>query len=232
MIEVSPASLLPFLDRVETLRKLPAPVPKWLRARVLKGGQARCWHCEAAPATRAIYLFSPALGGDASSANVVASCDRCSVTHRHRDPWELAWAEGKGWSKAKAARRLEALATCAQAPVPRARSRSKAQARAWLEATRWIVAPRVGVFASPFGEGWLVGPVVAGASSAWAALVTALRTLGGEAIPLLPGALRIPAQRWTDAEALLIERGTTVTYSDDLTSRSWKDNHESHTEAK
>lgn len=210
MIEVSPAELISFLDRIEALRKLPAPVPKWLRARVLDEGKARCWHCAAAPATRAVYLFSPALGGDASGANVVASCDRCAVIHRHRDPWELAWAEGKGWSEAKVTRRLEALATCAQMPVPTARSRSRAQARAWLEATRWVEAPRVGVAAEPLGEGWLVGSVVAGASPAWAALVSGLSGLGAQAVRLAPALRWLPGDAWADVQPRWIERGAHV----------------------
>ena len=210
MIEVSPADLLPFLDRIEALRKLPAPVPKWLRARVLQDGEARCWHCEAAPATRAIYLFSPGLGGDASGANVVPSCDRCAVIHRHRDPWELSWAEGKGWSEAKAARRLEALATCDQAPVPKAHSRSKAQARAWLEATRWVEAPRVGVVAEPLGDGWLVGPVVAGASPAWVALVSGLSGSGAQAVGLAPALRWLPGEAWADVQPRWIERGAFI----------------------
>ena len=210
MIEVSPADLLPFLDRVEALRKLPTPVPKWLRARVLDEGKARCRHCDAAPATRAVYLFSPALGGDASGANVIASCDRCAVIHRHRDPWELAWAEGSTWPEAKAARRLDALATCAQAPVPKAHSRSKAQARAWLEATRWVEAPRVGVVAEPLGEGWLTGPVVAGASPAWAALVSGLSGLGVQAVGLAPALRWLPGEAWADVQPRWIERGAFI----------------------
>ena len=210
MIEISPAALLPFLDRIEAHRKLPAPVPKWLRARVLDEGKARCWHCEAAPATRAIYLFSPALGGDASGANVVPSCERCSVLHRHRDPWELAWAEGSAWSEAKATRRLEALASCAQAPVPKAHARSREQARQWLEATRWTVAPRVGVVAEPLGEGWLVGPVVAGASPAWVALVSGLSGSGAQAVGLAPALRWLPRSAWSDVEASWIERGAHV----------------------
>ena len=210
MIEVSPANLLPFLDRIEALRKLPASVPKWLRARVLQDGEARCWHCEAAPATRAVYLFSPALGGDASGANVIASCDRCAVIHRHRDPWELAWAEGSHWSGEKAARRLGALATCAQAPVPKAHARSRAQARAWLEATRWTVAPRVGVVAEPLGEGWLVGPVVAGASPAWAILAIAMKKEGATAHPLSPSILVVPEGKRGSLRSMLIDRGTWI----------------------
>lgn len=201
---------MPFLDRIEALRKLPAPVPKWLRARVLDEGKARCWHCEKSPATRAVYIFSPALGGDASGANVIASCDRCAVIHRHRDPWELAWAEGSTWPEAKAARRLDALATCAQAPVQKAHSRSKAQARAWLEATRWVEAPRVGVVAEPLGEGWLVGPVVAGASPAWVALVSGLSVFGAQAVALAPALRWLPGSAWSDVEASWIERGAHV----------------------
>lgn len=210
MIEVSPADLLPFLDRIEALRKLPAPVPKWLRARVLDDGKARCWHCEASPASRAVYLFSPALGGDAYGPNVVPSCDRCAVIHRHRDPWELAWAEGSHWSEAKATRRLEALATCAQAPVPKAHSRSKAQARAWLEATRWVEAPRVGVVAWPHDGGVLAGTVLAGTSPAWAALASALRLLAGERVTLAPGVVWVPASACIQAKSLLMERGALV----------------------
>ncbi len=210
VIDLPPADLLPFLDRVEAVRRLPAPVPKWLRSRVLGEGLARCWHCEAAPATRAVYIFSPALGGDASGANVIASCDRCAVRHRHRDPWELAWAEGSHWSEAKAARRLEALATCAQMPVPKARSRSKAQARAWLEETRWTVAPRVGVVAWPLAGGVLAGPVVTGASPGWAALASALRSMGGERVALAPGVVWVPAPIWIQAKSILIERGALV----------------------
>ena len=207
VIDLSPAHLLPLLDRIEALRKLPAPVPKWLRSRVLDEGDARCWHCSAAPATRAAYLFSPALGGDSSGANVIPSCDRCSVLHRHRDPWELAWAEGSHWSEAKAARRLEALATCAQAPVPKAHARSRAQARAWLEATRWTAAPRVGVVAEPLGEGWLVGSVVAGASPAWAALASGLSGLGAQAVALAPALRWLPGDAWADVQPRWIERG-------------------------
>ncbi len=207
MIEVSPADLLPFLDRVEALRKLPAPVPKWLRSRVLGDGKARCWHCEKSPATRAVCLFSPALGGDASGANVVPSCERCAVIYRNRDPWEPAWAEGSHWSEAKAARRLEALATCAQAPVPKARSRSREQARKWLEATRWVVAPRVGVVAEPLGEGWLVGPVSAQASPAWVALVSGLSASGAQAVGLAPALRWLPGEAWADVQPRWIERG-------------------------
>lgn len=207
MIEVSPADLLPFLDRIEAMRKLPAQVPKWLRARVLDEGKARCWHCDAAPATRAVYLFSPALGGDASGANVVPSCDRCAVIHRHRDPWELSWAEGKGWSEAKAARRLEALATCDQVPVPKAHSRSRAQAREWLEETRWTAAPRVGVVAETLDDGVLVGPVVAGASPAWIALISGLSGSGAQAVGLAPALRWLPRSAWSDVEASWIERG-------------------------
>lgn len=210
MIEISPAALLPFLDRIEAHRKLPAPVPKWLRARVLDEGKARCWHCEAAPATRAIYLFSPALGGDASGANVVPSCERCAVRHRDRDPWELAWAEGRDWSGDKASRRLEALATCEQAPVPKAHARSKAQARAWLEATRWVEAPRVGVVAETLNNGVLVGPVVAGASPAWVALVSGLSGSGAQAVALAPALRWLPGSAWSDVEASWIERGAHV----------------------
>lgn len=223
MIDLSPADLLPFLDRVEAVRKLPAPVPKWLRARVLNDGKARCWHCEAAPAGRAVYLFSPALGGDASGANVVPSCERCAVMYRHRDPWETAWAEGSTWSVAKAARRLEALATCAQAPVPKARSRSKAEARAWLEETRWTLAPRVSVVALPFDDGWLVGPVVAGASPGWAALASALRSMGGERVTLAPGVVWVPAPAWIQAKPILIERGALVhDEAKGIGARDWK----------
>lgn len=210
MIEVSPADLLPFLDRVEALRKLPAPVPKWLRARVLDEGKARCWHCAAAPATRAVCLFSPALGGDASGANVVPSCDRCAVRYRHRDPWELAWAEGSTWSEAKAARRLEALASCGQAPVPKAHSRSRAQARQWLEATRWTVAPRVGVVAEPLGEGLLVGPVVAGTSPQWVTLLSGLSGSGAQAVPLAPALRWLPREVWMGSQPHWIERGAYV----------------------
>lgn len=210
MIDLSPSDLLPFLDRIEALRKLPAPVPTWLRSRVLGEGLARCWHCQAAPANRAVYLFSPALGGDASGANVIPSCDRCAVTFRHRDPWEPVWAEGSTWSEAKAARRLEALATCAQAPLPKARSRSKAEARAWLEETRWMVAPRVGVVAEPLGEGWLVGPVVAQASPAWAALVSGLSGLGAQAVGLAPALRWLPGEAWADVQPRWIERGAFI----------------------
>lgn len=210
MIEVSPADLLPFLERVEAVRGLPAPVPKWLRSRVLKDGEARCWHCEAAPANRVVYLFSPALGGDASGANVVPSCERCAVIYRHRDPWEPVWAEGNSWPEAKAARRLEALACCAQAPVPKARSRSRAEARAWLEATRWTVAPRVGVVAEPLGEGWLVGPVVARASPAWVALVSGLSGSGAQTVGLAPALRWLPGEAWADVQRRWIERGAHV----------------------
>lgn len=210
VIEVSPADLMPFLDRVEALRKLPAPVPKWLRARVLHDGEARCWHCEAAPGSRAVYLLSPALGGDSSGANVIPSCERCAVIHRHRDPWELAWAEGNSWPEAKAARRLEALATCAQAPVPKARSRSRAEARVWLEATRWSVAPRVGVVAEPLGEGWLVGPVVTGASPAWVALASTLGTMSGQPVALVPGTLMLDGAAWEAAASAMCERGALI----------------------
>ena len=222
MIEVSPAALLPFLDRIEALRKLPAPVPKWLRARVLDDGKARCWHCEKSPATRAVYLFSPALGGDASGPNVAPSCDRCSVLHRHRDPWELAWAEGRDWSSDKAVRRLEALASCDQAPVPKAHSQSKAQARAWLEATRWVEAPRVGVAAWPHGGGVLAGTVLAGSSPAWAALASALRSLAGERVTLAPGVVWVPASAWIQAKSLLIERGALVhDDTESIRARQW-----------
>ncbi len=210
MIDPPPSALLPFLDRVEAIRKLPAPVPKWLRSRVLDEGKARCWHCEAAPGSRAVYLLSPALGGDRSGGNVVASCDRCTVLHRHRDPWELAWAEGSTWPAAKAARRLEALATCAQMPVPKARSKSKAQARAWLEDTRWVVAPRVGVVAEPLGEGWLVGPVVAGASPAWIALVSGLSGSGALAVGLAPALRWLPGEAWAAVQPRWIERGAFI----------------------
>lgn len=222
MIDLSPAHLLPLLDRIEALRKLPAPVPKWLRSRVLDEGEARCWHCEASPASRAVYLFSPALGGDASGANVIPSCERCAVTFRNRDPWEPSWAEGKSWSEAKATRRLEALASCAQAPVPKAHSRSKAQARMWLEATRWTVAPRVGVVASPLDDGWLVGPVVAGSSPVWAVLASALRSLAGERVTLAPGVVWVPASAWIQAKSLLIERGALVhDDTESIRARQW-----------
>lgn len=198
---------MPLLDRIEAMRKLPAPVPKWLRARVLDEGKGRCWHCEKSPATRAVYLFSPALGGDASGANVIASCDRCAVLHRHRDPWEFAWAEGSDWSEAKAARRLEALATCAQAPVPKAHTRSRAQARKWLEATRWTVAPRVGVVAETLDDGVLVGPVVAGASPAWIALISGLSGSGAQAVGLAPALRWLPGEAWMGSQPRWIERG-------------------------
>lgn len=210
MIEVSPADLLLFLDRIEALRKMPASVPKWLRARVLQHGEARCWHCEKSPATRAVYLFSPALGGDASGANVIPSCDRCAVRHRDRDPWELVWAEGRDWSGDKAARRLSALATCAQAPVPKAHARSREQTRMWLETTRWTAAPRVGVVAEPLGEGWLVGPVVAGASPAWVAVVSGLSGLGAQAVALAPALRWLPGEAWADVQPRWIERGAFI----------------------
>ena len=107
-------------------------------------------------------------------------------------------------------RRRRALATCEQAPVPKAHARSKAQARAWLEATRWVEAPRVGVVAETLNNGVLVGPVVAGASPAWVALVSGLSGSGARPVPLAPAIRWLPGEAWADVEAQWIERGAHV----------------------
>src|SRR4051812_27307368 len=130
---VSDAELLDYLDATDALRRLPAPVPKWLRRRVLKDGQAVCWHCETAAADRVAYMFSRAMGGDASSPNVIPACARCTARYRDQDPLLEPWARGDVLSSSKAGQRLEALAVCEQHEVPKAAKRSQAITRTWLE---------------------------------------------------------------------------------------------------
>lgn len=207
---VTDAELLAYLDATDALRRWPAPVPKWLRQRVLKEGQAVCWHCESAPSERAVYVFSPSLGGDGSSANVVPACSRCAVRFRDLDPMSEAWAKGVSLSPTKAGRRLEALAACQQHDVPMTAKRSQALAQAWLASHRWSVGPRVAVSAMEVEDGWLVGPVAVNPGDAWTALAMQIRQAGGRRVPHAPRVLEVPGDAWPGAVGQLVDNGGLV----------------------
>jgi len=205
LAQVPLPDLLAFLDATAALLRPTASVPKWMKARVLNGGQAICWHCKE-PATRVGYIIPPPLGGDTSAVNVIPVCAPCGVAMREVDPLAKPWETGAMLKVSKATQRREALAASLVHAVPRKHARSAATVRAHLADVMWDALPRVPVCVWERDGDVLVTPIQSTPGMPWAVMAMTLKRAGAVHVAGAPGVLQVPGRAWEGLAWELIAR--------------------------
>lgn len=210
MLNPTPPDLLAAFaaERDRRLISLPLRMPDRTRELIARESDRLCVFC-GKPGMTLARLVPHGSGGPSRIPNLVYSCRGC---HKRRsqgewDALELAQLDDRPLTPALTSQRLDALAHCAQHPVPPAARRTLADCRAYLAATRWV-HPRVPFLVSTAGDRVLIAALQVPMSEAGASLLSEVREAGGRCER--DGVRSIGRADWQAVAWTLIERHAVI----------------------